>query len=110
MGGVSLTRHGRRAVEWYRNEAILEALRTRPVATLSIKNVPEPLVARLKDQAALHRRSLNHEVIACLEAVAQATPLDPESLLARVWAVRRRPSRFPLTDRSLTRLKTVGRL
>lgn len=79
------------------------------MATLTIKNVPEPLVARLKDQAVLHRRSLNHEVIACLEAVAQATPLDPESLLARVRAVRRRPSRFRLTDRSLTRLKTAGR-
>ena len=79
------------------------------MATLNIKNVPEPLVERLKAQAALHRRSLNHEVIACLEAVVQATPLDSESLLARVRAVRRRPSRFRLTDRSLTRLKTAGR-
>ena len=77
--------------------------------TLTIKNVPELLVERLKGQATLHRRSLNHEVIACLEAVAQATPLDPESLLARVRAVRRRPSRFRLTDRSLTRLKAAGR-
>ena len=80
------------------------------MATLTIKNVPEPLVERLKGQAALHRRSLNHEVIACLEAVAQATPLDPESLLVRVRAVRRRPNRFRLTDRSLTRLKAAGRL
>ncbi len=79
------------------------------MATLTIKNVPEALVDRLKDQAALHRRSLNHEVIACLEAVAQATPLDPESLLARVRAVRRAPSRFRLTDRNLARLRTAGR-
>lgn len=80
------------------------------MATLTIKNVPEPLVVRLKGQAVLHRRSLNHEVIACLEAVAQATPLDPESLLARIRAVRRKPSRFRLTDRSLTRLRAAGRL
>ena len=80
------------------------------MATLTVKNVPERLVTRLKNQAALHRRSLNLEVIACLESSAQATPLDPESLLARVRAVRRKPSRFRLTDRTLDRLKAVGRL
>jgi plasmid stability protein len=80
------------------------------MATLNIKNVPEPLVERLKGRAALHRRSLNHEVIACLEAVAQAAPLDAESLLARIRAVRRKPSGFRLTDRRLTRLKAAGRL
>jgi plasmid stability protein len=79
------------------------------MATLTIKNIPEPLVERLKDQAALHRRSLNHEVIACLEAVARATPIDAETLLARVRAVRRKPSRFRLTDRSVARVKTAGR-
>jgi plasmid stability protein len=80
------------------------------MATLNIKNVPEALVKRLKGQAALHRRSLNHEVIACLEAVAQGAPLDPDSLLARVRAVRCKPSRFRLTDHNLTRLKGAGRL
>jgi plasmid stability protein len=80
------------------------------MATLTVKNVPERLVERLKDQAARHRRSLNLEVIACLEVSAQATPLDPESLLARVRAVRRKPSRLRLTDRTLVRLKTAGRL
>ena len=33
------------------------------MATLTIKNIPEPLVKRLKKQAAAHRRSLNFEVI-----------------------------------------------
>jgi plasmid stability protein len=80
------------------------------VATLTVKNGPESLVGRLKHQAALHRRSLNHEVIAGLEAVTFPTRLDHESLLARGRAVRRRPSRIRLTDRSLTRLKTAERL
>ena len=79
------------------------------MATLTIKNVPQPLVDRLKSLAVLHRRSLNHEVITCLETAAQATPLDPESLLARVREVRRAPVRFRLTDRALTRLRQAGR-
>lgn len=49
------------------------------MATLTIKNVPEPLVRRPKTQAALHRRSLNLEVISCLEGAARAarSPMRP---------------------------------
>lgn len=79
------------------------------MATLTIKNVPEGLVQRLKTQATLHRRSLNHEVIACLETATQAVPVDPEALLARVRALRRTPSRLRVTDQVLTKLKAAGR-
>ncbi|MFQ5656549.1 MAG: plasmid stability protein [Candidatus Methylomirabilales bacterium] len=79
------------------------------MATLTIKNIPDALVRRLKAQATLHRRSLNHEVIACLETATQAVPVDPEALLARVRALRRAPTRFRVTDRALTKLKTAGR-
>lgn len=79
------------------------------MANLTIKNVPDPLVRRLKTQAALHRRSLNLEVIACLEASAGAVPVDPEALLARARAARRAPLRLRLTDQTLTRLKAHGR-
>jgi plasmid stability protein len=79
------------------------------MATLTIKNVPEVLVRRLKAQAASRRRSLNGEVIACLETLTQAVPLDPEALLARVRVVRRTPNRLHITDRTLRRLKSEGR-
>src|SRR2546427_8540913 len=58
------------------------------MATLTVKNVPQPLVRRLKARATLHRRSLNREVIACLEVLAQAAPVDAEALLARARGVR----------------------
>jgi plasmid stability protein len=79
------------------------------MATLTIKNVPERLVRRLKVQAVQHRRSLNNEVIASLETVAQAVPLDAEAILARARAVRRTPIGVKLTDRLLARLKSKGR-
>lgn len=79
------------------------------MANLTVKNIPDPLVKRLKARASLHRRSLNHEVIACLEGIVRAVPVDPEALLARARAVRRTPTRFRLTDRALTRLKSDGR-
>ena len=76
------------------------------MATLTIKNVPDRLVRRLKTRATLHRRSLNLEVIGCLEAAADALPVDPDTLLASVRAVRRTPAGIRLTDRVLNQLKT----
>lgn len=78
------------------------------MANLTIKNVPKPVLRRLKARAALHRRSLNLEVISCLETLVQPTPLDAEALLARVREIRRTPARTRLTDRALRRLKTAG--
>lgn len=80
------------------------------MATLTIKNIPEPLVKRLKKQAAAHRRSLNYEVISYLEQMTHSVPIDSDTLLARVRAVRRTPKGVRLTDRLLQELKVAGRL
>jgi antitoxin FitA len=79
------------------------------MANLTIKNAPDTLVRRLKRQAALHRRSLNLEIIACLETATHAAPADPEALLARARSVRRTPAGPRLTDPRLARLKAAGR-
>ncbi|MBI4002337.1 MAG: DNA-binding protein [Nitrospira defluvii] len=78
------------------------------MASLTIKNIPEPLVKRLKHQAAAHRRSLNFEVISCLEEMTHSIP-DADALLARARAVRRIPKGIRLNDRLLQDLKTAGR-
>lgn len=79
------------------------------MATLTIKNIPDSLVRHLKSQATLHRRSLNLEVIACLETSTYSVPMDAEALLARARAVRGTPARLRLTDRRLAQLKAAGR-
>ncbi|HQR16447.1 MAG TPA: hypothetical protein PKW52_06300 [Nitrospira sp.] len=79
------------------------------MATLTIKNIPEPLVKRLKQQAAAHRRSLNFEVISCLEQMTHSVPIDADALLAKARAVRRIPKGIRLNDRLLQDLKTAGR-
>ncbi|HEU5197293.1 MAG TPA: plasmid stability protein, partial [Methylomirabilota bacterium] len=78
------------------------------MATLTIKNVPGPVLRRLKARAATHRRSLNLEVIACLEALVRPKPVDTDALLAGVRAIRQTPTRLRLTDRVLHRFKTTG--
>ena len=79
------------------------------MANLTIKNVPGPVLRRLKARAATHRRSLNLEIVACLEALVQSAPVDTDSLLAHVREIRRTPAGTRLTDRVLTRLKAAGR-
>ena len=75
------------------------------MATLTIKNIPEPLVKRLKQQAAAHRRSLNLEVISYLEQMTHSVPVDANALLARARALRRTPKGVRVTDRRLNALK-----
>jgi plasmid stability protein len=79
------------------------------MATLTIKNIPEPLVKRLKQQAVAHRRSLNVQVISYLEQMTHSVPVDADALLARARALRRAPKGVKLTDRILDKLKAVGR-
>jgi len=79
------------------------------MASLTLKNVPQPLLRQLKAQAARHRRSLNHEVIVCLESLTQSVPVDVDSLLAKVRQIRKAPKKTRLTDRTLTSLKGAGR-
>jgi len=57
------------------------------MATLTIKQVPPELVERLKERAALNGRSMNREVIACLESVVAPRMRTAEELIAEREAV-----------------------
>ena len=80
------------------------------MATLTIKNIPDPVYERLKHQAVEHRRSLNQEVIIRLEQSIARAPIDPATFLAQIRALRVKPRKGPLTDRVITKLKRQGRL
>ncbi len=80
------------------------------MATLTIKNIPDPVYRRLKHQAAHHRRSLNQEIISCLERSSGSVPVDPETFLARARDIRKLVKGPLLTERRLKQLKSAGRL
>jgi len=77
--------------------------------TLTIKGLPSELYRRLKAQAAAHRRSLNGEIIVCLERSLAAGPIDPATWLADAQAFRRGLKVRPLTRREVTAAKVAGR-
>jgi plasmid stability protein len=78
--------------------------------SLTLKNIPEELLERLRALAQRRRRSVNSEAIAILEAAVQpATPVDVEALISRLRSTRVTPRR-PLTEQMLNRFKREGRL
>jgi plasmid stability protein len=75
---------------------------------LTLKDVPPALHARLRARAEKHRRSLNREAIACLEAAVLAETIDTEELLAQARAARRRV-RDTVPGTTVRRLVRAGR-
>lgn len=68
------------------------------MATLTVKNIPADLYERLKASAAEHRRSINSEIVVCLERALASERLDPAAQLARADALRERAALSPVTD------------
>lgn len=58
------------------------------MASITIKDIPAALHERLKVRAARNRRSLNAEVLACLESVVSVERVDPEAELREIAAIR----------------------
>lgn len=77
--------------------------------TLTIKGLPEPIYRRLKAQAETNRRSLNGEIIACLERSLGAAPFDATAWLADVQAFQQHSGMQPMSDEELRDARRSGR-
>ncbi|MGH7676022.1 MAG: FitA-like ribbon-helix-helix domain-containing protein [Gemmatimonadales bacterium] len=77
--------------------------------TLTIKGIPDDLYARLKRRAAEHRRSINSELLVCLERMLRSRRIDPSAMLSRADAVRERLTMPPWTPEALKEAKSAGR-
>ena len=58
------------------------------MATVTLKNIPDELYERLKATAQAHRRSINSELIHCLETVLKPRKISAEERLDRLRRVR----------------------
>ncbi len=80
------------------------------MATLTIKNLPDPLYQQLKAQAAENRRSINSEAILAVErAVTDFGAADAEQVLATLRRARSRLNSVFVTDKALRAGRGAGR-
>jgi plasmid stability protein len=77
--------------------------------TITVKNIPEDLYERLKQAARAHRRSINSEVIVCIEKAVGTHKVDVEAEIASARELREKTGDYVLTDDDLDRFKSDGR-
>ena len=76
---------------------------------ITLKNIPEKLYARIKDSAKRNHRSINSEILFCLESSMGARKIDPESFISRIEALNRDLDLPPLNEAFLRQAREEGR-
>ena len=77
--------------------------------TITVKNIPDDLYESLKRSAEAHRRSINSEIIVCIERAVRSRPVDPATLLARARRLREKTAGVPLSNEEFTQAMVMGR-
>lgn len=79
------------------------------MATVTLKNIPDEIYSRLKQTAQRHRRSLNSEIIVCLERSLQPTAIRVEDALVTARRLRGRVGGTPLSLEEIAEARRQGR-
>lgn len=77
--------------------------------TLTLKNIPDELYARLKEAAGAHRRSLNSEVLVRLESMLLPQKISVDERLARARQLRKALPGVAFNAEDISRLRQEGR-
>ena len=73
---------------------------------LTLKNVPESLLRRLRAQAEANRRSVNSEILTLLDAALESRRPNLDTVLAEVGEIHRR---YEITELSTTEVRRAIR-
>ena len=76
---------------------------------LTIKNIPDDLYRRLKQAAKDHRRSMNSELLYCVERTLVPHKIDVAEHITVAREIRAKTFAYPLTDKEINAAKNEGR-
>jgi plasmid stability protein len=79
------------------------------MATFTVKNIPDDLYERLKASAAANLRSINSEIIVCIEQAVASHTIDPDAFIVRARSLRAYTQGHELTDEELNLVRAEGR-
>lgn len=77
--------------------------------TLTLKNIPDEVYERLRESAAMNKRSLNNEAIVCLESALMPGQLPPAERLERIRGLRASLPKGKFRTSEIDALKRAGR-
>jgi antitoxin FitA len=78
------------------------------MATVTVKNIPDDLYDRLKSVAEINRRSINSEIIMCIENAISSHRIDLDEMLIDIRKLRQFTAGHEISDKDLNRVKRVG--
>lgn len=79
------------------------------MTAITVKNIPDTLYESLKTAARTHRRSINSELIVCLEKVLLPQKIQAQEHLAAIRALRKQIKAPVLTEDDINLAKNTGR-
>jgi plasmid stability protein len=80
------------------------------MVTITVKNIPDEIYERIKQQAKANRRSINSEIIAIFEqAIPKRSPTDVKEIMERARKVRELTSHYTINQDEMNRWKKDGR-
>ena len=80
------------------------------MATVTVKNIPDDIYERLKAVAEINRRSINSEIIVCIEHAVASRRIDPEKALESARRLRALTAKHVISDEEFNQAKADGRL
>ena len=79
------------------------------MATITLKNIPDSLYDQIKRSAQSNRRSINSEIITCIEKALRGRKIDPDKFLSAARALRKKTSGHLFTEKDITKVKSASR-
>lgn len=76
---------------------------------ITLKNIPDDLYAQLKRSAEVHHRSINREIIVCIERAVRSRAISPEAVLVQARQLREMTGDYTSSDAEITQAKGAGR-
>jgi antitoxin FitA len=80
------------------------------LANITVKNIPVDLYEKLSRSAKINRRSINQEIIACIESSVQGKVYTPEQILEKARRLRDKTASHPISNDELRLIKGIKRL
>ena len=79
------------------------------MTTITVKDIPDDLYAELKQSAAAHHRSVNREIIHCIEQSVRTHRVSVEEIMAEARRIQAEIGPLPVSEEILKEAKNLGR-
>lgn len=79
------------------------------MATVTVKNIPDDLYELLRQSAQANRRSINSEIIVCIERQVSSHQRDVDDILRKARTLRALTHATPITQSQFEEAKVMGR-